>query len=360
MSADTMTDTARTGDFQRKLRTISNALLMSLSPVAAAFVVSGVILLILDVNPFSYYGYVFGRGLLSPTGVQATLTRMGPLLLIAASLIVAFRAGIWNLGGDAQFLVGAVFCAAFTPLMAPHVPIWIGLLMGAAISAIFGALWTLVPAFLRAYQGLNEIITTLMMNFLGISLASVLVKLVFLDPDTTVPQTRTLAVEDRLPTLFGTTISSGLIIGLVAILAVHFMMTKTAFGLRLRVVGGNAGAAVHAGLAVPLLTVAVFAISGALAGLSGGVAILGQYGNVRADWNPGYSLAVVPLVFLARFNGFAAIGFVGLFSIMSIGAESAARRTGVPNYFTLVTIGILLVMLAISEYYGAKRQKAGA
>ena len=81
---------------------------------------------------------------------------------------------------------------------------------------------------------------------------------------------------------------------------------------------------------------------------------------MRADWNPGYSLAVVPLVFLARFNGFAAIGFVGLFSIMSIGAESAARRTGVPNYFTLVTIGILLVMLAISEYYGAKRQKAGA
>lgn len=360
MSADTMTDTARTGDLQRKLRTISNALLMSLGPVAAAFVLSGVILLILDVNPFSYYGYVFGRGLLSPTGVQATLTRMGPLLLIAASLIVAFRAGIWNLGGDAQFLVGAVFCAAFTPLMAPHVPIWIGLLMGAAISAIFGALWTLVPAFLRAYQGLNEIITTLMMNFLGISLASVLVKLVFLDPNTTVPQTRTLSVEDRLPTLFGTTISSGLIIGLVAILAVHFMMTKTAFGLRLRVVGGNASAAVHAGLAVPLLTVAVFAISGALAGLSGGVAILGQYGNVRADWNPGYSLAVVPLVFLARFNGFAAIGFVGLFSIMSIGAESAARRTGVPNYFTLVTIGILLVMLAISEYYGAKRQKAGA
>lgn len=360
MSTQTLTETVEPMDARRRLRVIGDVLLMSLGPVLMAFILSGVILLLLDVNPLSYYGYVFGRGLLSPTGVQATLTRMGPLLLIAASLIVAFRAGIWNLGGDAQFLVGAVFCAAATPLMAPHVPVWIGLLAGGAISAVFGGIWALLPAFLRAYQGLNEIITTLMMNFLGISFASVLVKLVFLDPNTTVPQTRTLAVEDRLPTLFDTTISSGLIIGLIAILAVHFMMTRTAFGLRLRVVGGNASAAVHAGLAVPLLTVAVFAISGGLAGLSGGVAILGQYGNVRADWNPAYSLSIVPLVFLARFNGFAAIGFVGLFSILSIGAESAARRTGVPNYFTLVTIGILLVMLAVSEYYSAKREKAGA
>ena len=342
-------------------REIWGVLAMSLGPVLAAFVLSGLILLLMQVNPFSYYGYVFGRGLFSPTGVQATLTRMGPLLLLAASLIVAFRAGIWNLGGDAQFLVGAVFAAAWTPLMVPHVPVWVALLAGMAVSAGFGALWGLVPAFLRAYQGLNEIITTLMMNFLGLSLASVLVKLVFLDPATTVPQTRTLPVEDRLPTLGTTTISSGLLIGLVAVLAVHFVMTRTAFGLRLRVVGANAGAAVHAGLAVPALTVAVFAISAGFAGLSGGVAILGQYGNVRADWNPAYAMSVVPLVFLARFNGFAAIGFVALFSILSIGSESAARRMGVPNYFTLVTVAILLIVLGLAEYWGARRrQKAGA
>lgn len=360
MNAGTMTEAKVTKDIQQKFKALFRVFMMSLGPVVAAFILSGMILMLLKVNPFSYYGYVFGRGLMSPTGVQATLTRMGPLLLIAAALIVAFRAGIWNLGGDAQFLIGAVFCAAITPLLAPHMPVWFGLLIGMVVSAAFGAIWALVPAFLRAYQGVNEIITTLMMNFLGISFASVLVKLAFLDPSTTVPQTRTLPVDARLPSLFGTTISSGLIVGLVAIILVHYMMTRTAFGLRLRVVGGNASAAIHAGLSVPLLTVAVFAISGGLAGLSGGVAILGQYGNVRADWNPGYSLAVVPLVFLARFNGFASIGFVGLFSVLSIGAESAARRTGVPNYFTLVTVAILLVMLAISEYYGAKRQKAGA
>tara|TARA_Y100000815_G_scaffold271537_1_gene298323 strand:+ start:1971 stop:3056 length:1086 start_codon:yes stop_codon:yes gene_type:complete len=361
MSVEAMDEIEEPRALAARRREILDLLVASLGPVLAAFVLSGVILLLMQVNPVSYYGYVFGRGLFSPTGVQATLTRMGPLLLIAASLIVAFRAGIWNLGGDAQFLIGAVFSAAATPLMAPHLPAGLALVIGMAVSAGFGAIWGLIPAFLRAYQGVNEIITTLMMNFLGISLASVLVKLLFLDPATTVPQTRTLPVEDRLPSLFGTTISSGVLIGLAAVLLVHFVMTRTAFGLRLRVVGANPGASIHAGLAVPGLTIAVFAISAGFAGLSGGVAILGQYGNVRADWNPAYAMSVVPLVFLARFNGFASIGFVALFSILSIGSESAARRMGVPNYFTLVTVAILLIVLGLSEYRGARRrQKAGA
>ena len=211
-------------------------------------------------------------------------------------------------------------------------------------------LWSLLPALLRAYQGVNEIITTLMMTFLGVSLANVLVKLAFLDPATTVPQTRTLAVEDRLPRLFDTTITSGLILGLIVIIAVHLIMTRTAFGLRLRIVGANPRAALHAGLRVPALTVAVFALSAGLAGLAGAVDILGVQGNVRADWNPAYGMAVIPVVFLARMNGFAAIAFVFLFSILSIGGESAARRLGVPNDFTLVLVAIVLIVLALAEY----------
>jgi simple sugar transport system permease protein len=114
---------------------------------------------------------------------------------------------------------------------------------------------------------------------------------------------------------------------------------------------------VHAGLEVPRLTVAVFAISAGLAGLAGAVEILGVQGNVRADWNPAYSLTVVPLVFLARFNGFAAIVFVFLFSVLSIGGESAARRLGVPNFFTLAIVAILLIVLALAEYLDQRRRE---
>ncbi|MQT15612.1 putative B6 ABC transporter permease subunit 2 [Segnochrobactrum spirostomi] len=347
--------TPRTEALRARLRLVA----MALVPVVGALVLSGLVLLALGVNPLAYYSYVVERGLLSPYGVQATLTRMAPLLLIASGLIVAFRAGIWNLGGDGQFLLSAVVVAALAPLLIHVLPDWATLVVCLVVGAAVGAAWSVLPALLKAYQGVNEIITTLMMTFLGVSFANVLVKLAFRDPATTVPQTRTLAVADRLPRLFDTTISSGLLIGLAAIILVHLVMTRTAFGLKLRIVGANPRAAIHAGLPVPALTVAVFAISAALSGLGGAVEILGVQGNVRADWNPAYSLTVVPLVFLARFNGFASIAFVFLFSVLSIGGESAARRTGVPNFFTLVVVAILLVMLGITEYLDQRRRAAG-
>jgi simple sugar transport system permease protein len=337
---------------------IAERIVLALGPIAAAMVIAGIILVLAGVDPVAYYAYVLQRGLFSWIGLQQTLTRMAPLLFIAAGLIIAFRSGIWNLGTDGQFLLGAVTAAAAAPLLVHVIPVWLAVLISIILASFVAILWSLLPALLRAYQGVNEIITTLMMTFLGTSFANVLVKLVFLDPATTVPQTRTLAVEDRLPRLFDTTITSGLLLGLVAVIAVHLMMTRTAFGLRLRVVGANPRAALHAGLSVPSLTIAVFALSAGLAGLAGAIDILGVYGNVRADWNPAYGMAVIPVVFLARMNGFAAIAFVFLFSVLSIGGESAARRLGVPQDFTLVFVAITLIVLALAEYLAQRRALA--
>ncbi len=338
-------------------RSLARLFVLSVGPVLAALILSGAFLLALGVSPVEYYGAVLRRGLWSPSGLQESFTRMAPLLMLGASLTLAFRAGIWNLGGDGQFLLAAVVVAAAAPALRDVLPAWAVFVLCFGLAALVGAVWSLVPALLRAYQGVNEIITTLMMTFLGVSFANVLVKLVFLDLATTVPQTRTLAVVDRLPKLYGTRVSGGVLIGIAAVLAVHFVMTRTAFGLRLRVVGANVRAAVHAGLPVPRLTVAVFALSAALAGIGGAVEVLGVEGNVRADWNPAFSLFVVPLVFLARFNGFATILFVFLFSVLSIGGESAARLTGVPNFFTLVVVAILLLLLAVGEYIDARHRE---
>ncbi len=338
------------------LRGIARYVAMAILPFIAAICLSGFVLWLLGVDPIAYYGYVAQRGLLSAGGLQATATQMAPPLLLGASLIVAFRAGIWNLGGDGQFLLAAVIVAAAAPELAEVLPRWAMCAACLALGAAIGASWSVLPALLKAYQGVNEIITTLMMTFLGVSLANVLVKLAFRDPHTTVPQTRTLAVADRLPHLFGTTISSGLLIGLVAIILVQLVMARTAFGLKLRIVGANPRAALHAGLPVPRLTLAVFAISAALAGLAGAVDIIGVQGNVRADWNPAYSLAVVPLVFIARLDGFAAIPFLFLFAVLSIGGESAARRLGVPNQFTLVVMATLLIVLGLAEAFDQRRR----
>ncbi|WP_422369781.1 putative B6 ABC transporter permease subunit 2 [Hoeflea sp.] len=337
--------------------TFQRVLTVTVGPIVAAFVLSAIILMLVGVNPLTYYGYILERSLFSGLGLEQTATRMAPLLFLSASLIIAFRAGIWNLGTDGQFLLGAVISAATAPLLVGVLPGWMVLLVGFVLAALIGAVWSVIPALLKAYQGVNEIITTLMMSFLGVLLASTLVKLVFRDPTTTVPQTRTLPVEDRLPRLFDTSISSGLIWGLLAVLLVHLMMTRTAFGLRLRMVGANPAAAAHAGLSVPLLTMATFGLSAGFAGLAGASEILGVAGNVRANWDPAYGLMVIPLVFLARFHGVGAIVLVFFYSALLIGSESAARRLGVPQDFTLVLVASLLICLGLGEFIDQRKRR---
>ncbi|MBL09785.1 MAG: ABC transporter permease [Acidiferrobacteraceae bacterium] len=336
-----------------KNRIISDLALPTLrivAPILLALVAGGLILILLGKDPFSYYWYVVKRGLLSWSGLQATLVRTAPLMFVAAGLIVAFRAGIWNLGVDGQFLLAAVIVAAVAPSLNQYIPNWTMFVGAFVIAGVVGGAWSVIPAYLKASHGINEIITTLMMTFLGISLANVLVKIPFNDPSTTVPQTVTLPVEERLPRLFDTIIHQGVLFGVVAVLGVHFLMTRTAFGLRLQVVGANPKAAVHAGLNVRILTYFAFGLSAALAGMGGAVEILGVWGTVRADWNPAYGLLVVPLVFLARFHGFGTIAFVLFFAVLMIGGESASRRLGVPTFFVLVLVGLLLMFLAIVEY----------
>ena len=323
-----------------------------LLPILLALAAGGAILLLLGKDPLAYYGYVVERGLFRASGLQATVTRAAPLLSIAAGLIVAFRAGIWNLGVDGQFLLAAVFTAALAPILVGFLPAPLAWMIAIALAALVGAAWSLLPALLKARYGINEIITTLMMSFLGISFANVLVKLVFDDSRTTVPQTLTLPVDGRLWRLFDTTVNVGILLALASVVMGHLVMTRTSFGLRLQIVGGNPRAAIHAGLDVGLLTYA----SAALAGIGGAIDILGVYGNVQADWNPGYGLLVVPLVFLARFNGYGTILFVFFFSVLAIGGESAARRLGVPNFFVLMLVGLLLIFLALIEYLDYRRR----
>jgi simple sugar transport system permease protein len=351
MSAEVMTLN------QDRTRDILAATARILIPILLALAVGGATLLILGKNPLTYYGYIIQRGLFSWGGFQETMTRMAPLLLIAAGLIVAFRAGIWNLGGDGQFLLAAVVTAALAPALIDTLPRFLTLIVCMLAGIAVAAVWSLVPAFLKARYGINEIITSLMMSFLGTSFANVLVKLFFRDPATTVPQTRSLEVVDRLPRIFGTNVHAGILIALVVVVLVHLMMTRTAFGLRLQVVGANPAAAIHAGLKVGWLTMATFALSAGLIGLAGSVEILGVWGTVRADWNPAYGLLVVPLVFLARFNGIAVIGFALFFSVLMIGGESASRRIGVPQDFVLMLVGLLLIFLALVEYLDHLRRK---
>ena len=341
------------------MRARSRDALRALAPIILALLLGGVILAALGRDPILFYTRVLNRTVFNASGLQEVAVLMAPLLLIAASLIVCFRAGLWNLGIDGQFLLAAVFVAAYGPALVTALPYWVAICALMLLAAGVAAAWAALPALLRAWHGVNEIISTLMMSFLAFSLSAFLVKTYFGDPDNTVPQTLVLPVEDRLPRIAESLVHVGVVFAVLAVLVVHLVMTRTAFGLRLRIVGHNPRAAEHVGLHVPRLTLAVFGISAALAGLGGAIEILGVRGVVRADWHPGFGLLVVPLVFLARFHGVAVIGFVAFFAVLTIGGESAARRADLPNHFLLVMMAMILGILALVDHLAARAKERG-
>ena len=336
---------------------VRHAMRITILPLLAAIFIGGLVILVLGENPIAFYSTIIERGILNSAGLQETLIRMAPLLLIAAGLIVAFSAGIWNLGGDGQFLLGASLVGGLAATVSDAIPRGAMLILMLAISAVAGAAWTIIPALMKSRYGINEIITTLMMSAIGVNLASLAVKVWFLTGERglQIPRTRVLPVSERLPTMFGTRVHFGLVIGLVAVIAVHLMMRHTTLGLRLKVLGANVKAARHAGLKVNRLILVTFLLSGMFMGLAGGVEVLGVEGLVRAGFNPALGLVVVPLVFLARMNGWVTIAFVFLLSVLTIGGELATREAGLPNDFGLLIVALVLIFMTIAEYFEARR-----
>jgi simple sugar transport system permease protein len=326
-------------------------------PVALSILASGVLLAVLGRDPFSFYGDILDNGLLTGFGLQQSIVRVATLLLIAGGLIVAFRANLWNLGGDGQWLLAAAFVAGLAPRVVDAFGRTPGLALMLVLGCVIGAAWTVVPAFLKAVYGVNEIIATLMMNFIGINLANILVKGPFLTDLPGVPRTDILPLAQRLPLIGGTQVHVGIVIAVAMMLLIHFGMTRTSLGLRLRVLGANPRAAVHLGLRPKRLTFVAFAASGALIGLSAAVSMLGDWGSFRADFNPAYGFLMVPLVFLARMNALGTMALVALFAVIQIGGDTATRKADLPADFILVLVGLLLFFMAITEYYRLRRER---
>jgi general nucleoside transport system permease protein len=322
----------------------------ALVPIVAALMVGAIILAALGRNPLAFYGDLFRAGLVSDAGWQGMLTRLAPFLLIGMGYIVAFRAGIWNIGGDGQFLLAAAVVAGLGPSVMGSMSRPAGLVVLGLVGFVVGGVWTILPAYLKAWFGVNEIITSVMMSFIGINLANLLIKGPWRSAETSVPQTDSVPLSDLLPHLGSTTIHVGIIVAVVVVVIVWYLLNFTAIGLRLTILGASPRAALHVGLNVKRMIVTTFFVSGALVGLAAAVEILGVWGYMRADWNPKFGLALFALVFLARLSPLATIPLAAFYAILEIGGHEAARHAALDYDFVLVLIGLILLFMAVSQY----------
>jgi simple sugar transport system permease protein len=329
--------------------------LYSVLSILCAIIAGGIILLFIGKNPFAYFGQLFAQGMGTSLGVVESVIKMAPLLIVSAGLIACFSAGLWNIGVEGQFLIGAMLVGWIGPTFSEVLPFPLYLIAMGALGAAGGMAWALLPAALKAKYDLNEIITTLMMTWVAVNLVTWLVKGPINDPTVVPAQTALLTMDARMPMIPLTRIHIGLIAGLVAIIGMHWVVRKTTLGYQFRVLLANKRAALHAGMSVGRITLWGLLISGGFAGLAGVSDVLAIKGLFQGGWNPMYGMTAIPLVFLARMNGWAVIPLAFLFSFLGVGGEFVARDQGVPVFFVHVVEGLTLLFFVTSEYFEKRR-----
>lgn len=320
----------------------------SLLAVLLALLLGGLFLEVRGTSALAAYRLMVERALLTPYGLTETLVRAAPLLIVAAGLLIALRAGVWNIGLDGQVLVGALAAGVAAPALLSSLPPPLLWLAAAAAGLLGGLAWAALPAILRARWGLNEIITTLMMNYVALNLTSYLVKGPAKDPAAVPPQTRAIPPNLRLPDLPGTEIHLGLLVALLAVAAVALLFRTTLLGFSLDVVGRAPRAARHAGLPVPRLIAIALLASGAFAGLAGANDVLGVKGLFQGNWNPGYGFAAFAVAYLARLRAPWIIPFALLLAWLTLGAELTTRPLGIPPGFADLVEGLMLLSFALA------------
>lgn len=328
--------------------------LVSLGAILAALIVGGVILAAVGGDPFRTYAHIarasFGSwGVFSDTLVKAT-----PLILVGLACTLAFRMRLWNIGAEGQFFIGAFGASAvvLTPLLPPETPrlLMIPAMMLAGFVA--GALWGFVPGYLKAKLNVNEIITTLMMNYIAVSWNNFFIFGVWSEGGFQMSKVfartawlpRLADYARQVPAFRGLTIHLGLVFGLLAAVAVWFILYRSKWGYEIRLIGDNPRAARYAGVPMVRNTVLVMMLSGGLAGLAGMSEISGVVHRLQGAISPGYGFTGIIVAWLAKLNPFAVLLVSLLFgSLILAGRE--IQPSGIPKLIQ----GIILFTLIASE-----------
>ena len=321
----------------------------SVAAVVLAMVIGGLFLLARGHDPVEVYRLIGERGFLDGDGLQETVQKMAPVLLIGTGLLVSLRAGVWNIGLDGQLVVGALAAGVVAGALVGE-PRAVLLIAGLLAGVVGGLGWAVAPTALRIRFGLNEIITTLMMNYVAFNAVSWLAKGPFRDPDRNAPQTAPIPLGQRLPDIPGTSVHVGLLLGLVAVGGVALLFRSTVLGTMLDVLGRSPRAAAHVGFPTGRLIATALLTSGALAGLAGAVEVLGVAGLFNANAAPSYGFTAFALVYLARLRAWAMVPLALLLSGLLVGGPAMSRRAGVPSEFVEMLEGLLLLSFAVAVW----------
>ena len=331
-------------------------LLVSVSAIIIALILGGIVIASVGGNPFLSYAHIarasFGDlGVLSDTIVKAT-----PILLAALACSIAFRMKLWNIGAEGQFIMGAFGASAIVlaPVLPAEASRWLFIPVMAIAGMAAGAIWGFIPGYLKAKFNVNEIISTLMMNYIAIAWINFWIFAVWSEggfqmsprfPETSwLPRLSEYA--SSIPLFRGLTTHAGLLLGIVAALALWFIVYRSRWGYEIRLIGDNPHAAQYAGISLTRNTIWVMMLSGALAGLGGMSEVAGVVHRLQTSpLAAGYGFTGIIVAWLAKLNPLAIILVSVLFGALIL-AGREIQPSGIPKMIQ----GIILVCLIASDF----------
>ncbi|WP_112323594.1 ABC transporter permease [Oceanibium sediminis] len=318
--------------------------------LGATVVIASLLAMVAGANPFSVLGLILKGAFGSQFAILETLNRATPLIFTGLAVAVAFRAKFWNIGAEAQLYGGALVTVVFgTGMLA--LPAYSMLPLLALLAVIAGALLLLVPAILKVRFGVDEVVTTLLFNFIFLLFISMLLEGPLKDPmGMGWPKSARVLPEARLPRIVeGLRLHWGFALALIAALCVWVIQTRTTLGYEMRAVGLNREAAAFAGIPVNRVLLQTALLSGGLAALAGFSEVSGLKGSLTLDLSPGYGYTGIIVAMLALLNPLGVVISALFVAGIFVGADSMSRAAGVPTYLAdiMLATALLLMVLAI-------------
>lgn len=330
------------------------ALLIPVSALVTSMLLFGVFVALAGHSPLDVYAEMYRGAFGTWFSVQNTLLRAAPLMLTGLCTALPARLGLVVIGGEGALVVGGVSAAAVGFLLTGSAPPVVTVAMALSGMAA-GALWIGAAGALRAYRGVNETISSLLLAYVGIALMNHLVEGPLRDPESlNKPSSRQIGEANMLGNLPGLDVHFGLLFGLVACIVCYVLMERTIFGFAGRIVGGNPRAAKLSGVGVARSVILVCAIAGAAAGLAGMVEVAAVHGKANASLVAGYGYTGILVAFLARQNALAVIPVALLLGGISASGGLLQRAFSLPDATVNVLQGILFVVLLASETFQGK------
>ncbi|MBD2447374.1 ABC transporter permease [Nostoc sp. FACHB-152] len=326
-------------------------LLPILSPliaIASALIVGAILIIFAGANPITAYTALFQESLSTYFGFGNTLTKMTPLLFTSLGVLVALKAGQFNIGGEGQIYLGALG-STLIGLYVQGLPAIIHIPLALLAGFIFGAVWGWIPGYLKAVRGVNEVITTLLLNYIAINLISYLVQNPLKAPTAPSPYSPLIAKSAQLPIILpGSLAHAGIILALITAAILWILLVRSPLGYQITAVGFNPIAARYARMSVERTIMFVMALAGGLAGLAGATEVMGLKYRLFEQISPGYGFDAIAIAFLSRGN----IGGVVLtslfFAALRSGANVMQRSAGVPVTVVYAIQGLTVLFIAIS------------